>query len=291
MKGVIHLNKWEQLYTNHGNLLYKKSNNDENLKFAWSCYEEYRLEIDELEIVNQENIRKLVQATNIYREKVINIFEKRKNSGQEGFRSTILEEFFCHLFKDLIKSSIKDSPAIYFGKGNSYVSLGFSPKTLGDLFENPKPYIHTKDQDFIIGCAIDVEITLKDNNQCNTKESTVIPVLAIECKTYIERNMLDSCAATATRLKNAMPYCMYILASEYMKMDDAFPELTDIDEVFILCKASNSEREQLRKEDKPPHLLDEDLVVELFEMVKKHFNKRWWNPEDALRSGRVINRP
>ena len=56
--------------------------------------------------------------------------------------------------------------------------------------------------------------------------------------------MLDSCAATASRLKTAMPYCIYIVASEYMKMSDAAPELTDIDEVYILCRAKTQiERE------------------------------------------------
>lgn len=39
-----------------------------------------------------------------------------------------------------------------------------------------------------------------------------------------------------------MPYCVYMVAFEYMKMDEASPELTDIDEVYILCKAKNSER-------------------------------------------------
>lgn len=285
------MNNLEQRYTNHGNLLYQKSRGkDQELLMAWKYYQQYRNKIDSLELIEEQDIRELVRATNEYRRNVINIFENRNNSGQEGFRSTILEEFFCHLFKNLVDKALDSHSSLYIGKGNSYVSLGFSPKSLENLFENPVPYIHTKDQDFIIGCEIDVEINLSGKSG-NKKNSTIIPVLAIECKTYIERNMLDSCAATATRLKNAMPYCMYILASEYMKMDEAFPELTDIDEIFILCKASNSEREKFKKEKQPPHSIDENLIVELFEMVKKHFRKKWWNPEEALKTGRVINRP
>lgn len=285
------MNEYERKNTNHGNLLYKKSKQkDKDILKAWEYYKQYRNEIDSLDLLNAEEIRLLVRATNSYRNNVIGIFESRKNSGQEGLRSTILEEFFCHLFKNLVKSYLGKDTLFYIGKGNSYVSLGFSPKSLNDLFENPVPYIHTKDQDFMIGCEIDIEINLS-GERVNKKNSTIIPVLAIECKTYIERNMLDSCAATATRLKNAMPYCMYILASEYMKMDEAFPELTDIDEVFILCKASNSEREAYKKESKLPHKLDEELIVELFLMVEKHFRKKWWNPEEALKTGRVINRP
>ncbi len=103
--------------------------------------------------------------------------------------------------------------------------------------------------------------------------------------------MLDSCAATASRLKNAMPYCVYMVASEYMKMSDASPELTDIDEVYILCKAKNSEREARKRANLPPLDIDADLVIDLFERVGRHLNAIWWHPEDAVANGKIINRP
>jgi len=103
--------------------------------------------------------------------------------------------------------------------------------------------------------------------------------------------MLDSCAGTAKRLKSAMPYCLYIVAAEYMKMDDAYPELTDIDELFILAKASNADRLRFKSEGKLPHLICDLLMQDIFEMVSNHLNKIWWSPEDALSRGRVIGRP
>ena len=136
-------------------------------------------------------------------------------------------------------------------------------------------------------------ITICNNpNSSDVKSNEiVIPVVAIECKTYIERNMLDSCAGTATRLKKALSYCMYIVASEYMKLEDAQPELTNIDEVFVLCKATNSDRLSRKRRDAAPHIVHSDLVIDLYNMVSRHINAIWWQPEDALDTGKIINRP
>lgn len=88
-----------------------------------------------------------------------------------------------------------------------------------------------------------------------------------------------------------MPYCLNNVVSEYLKMKEANPELTDIDEVYILCKAKNSEREKLRRANLPPHPLDKNLVIDLFNRVNRHLNRLWWVPEEALKRGKIIGRP
>lgn len=47
---------------------------------------------------------------------------------------------------------------------------------------------------------------------------------------------------------------IYIVAAEYLKMTDASPELTDIDEVYVLCRAKNSEREMRKRNGQPEFL-------------------------------------
>jgi len=277
----------------HGRNLYAKwqSTDHEDLENALKHYIEFRKIVDDLNIIDTDAVKAFVNATNEYRKNVLYLLEKRKNSGQENLRSTILEEFFRHLFKDLVKKHIDDSSGLVQGRANSYVSLSFAPYSFKEMFSKPNAYIHTKDQDFVLGCSVIVSAKTRMENSEQDVSEIVIPVLAIECKTYIERNMLDSCAATARRLKSGMPYCLYIVASEYMKMDQAFPELTDIDEVFIFCKTKNQERLTFRRQKKPPHNIDEMLVVDLFEMVTGHLNRIWWAPEKALERGRVICRP
>ena len=278
----------------HGFALKNKAEKtkDKELEKAWSLYQKYRKKINDLTIVNKNSVKAFVKVTNYYRKRVISIFESRSNAGQENLRSTILEEFCQHLFSDLVKQKLSDLPSSFFSgcASNSYVSLTFTPKSFKDIFKKPNPYIHTKDQDFVLGCVIQISVNSKGEKEKSSNE-VVVPIVAIECKTYLERNMLDSCAATARRLKVAMPYCLYIVASEYLKMEVAQPELTSIDEIFVLCKASNGERLKRIKEGKDPHKIDEQLVIKLFNMVKKHLNSIWWSPEDTLKTGVVINRP
>lgn len=253
-----------------------------------NAYEKYRKEIEAVEKLDDEDILKIVEALNDYRKLAIPVFDSVKNSGQTGLASTIMEEFFYLLFNKKLSLMNIEHDSLFIGKGNSYVSLSFTPNSFETVFEKPNAYIHTKDQDFVLGVNVGIEVTADGNSQ---SAMTVIPVVAIECKTYLERNMLDSCAATAGRLKNAMPYCVYIVASEYMKMSDASPELTDIDEVYILCKAKNSDRERRRDNHEEPFPIDGNLILDLYHRVDRHLKAIWWNPDDAVANGKIINRP
>lgn len=251
-------------------------------------YFRYREKIAAVDFLTEDGLREYVSALNTYRAAAVPVFDSLDNNGQVALGYTIMEEFFYLLFQKKVESMNVEHENLFIGKGNSYVSLSFTPASFGELFSNPKAYIHTKDQDFVLGA--NVEIMIKANGEQETT-TTVIPAVAIECKTYLERNMLDSCAATASRLKTAMPYCIYIVASEYMKMSDAAPELTDIDEVYILCRAKNADRERRKRENLPLFDIDADLIIDLYNRVSRHLNAIWWKPEDAVENGKIINRP
>lgn len=251
-------------------------------------YENYRNALDAVSTLDHNRIRQIVSALNEYRRNAIPIFDCLNNAGQLALGYTIMEEFFYMLFLKKTRHMNLQSENLFLGKGNSYVSLSFTPSSFPEIFNSPNAYIHTKDQDFVLGVNVQIQVTADGNSETT---NTVIPVVAIECKTYLERNMLDSCAATASRLKSAMPYCVYIVASEYMKMSDANPELTDIDEVYILCKAKNSDREHRKRTNKPPLDIDASLIIDLYERVDRHLNAIWWSPDDAVKTGKIINRP
>ena len=55
--------------------------------------------------------------------------------------------------------------------------------------------------------------------------------------------------------------------------------------------ASNSEREDAKKKGNPPHEIQLDLIEDLYNKVKGHLNSIWWQPEKALITGKIINRP
>lgn len=253
-----------------------------------SHYEAYRNTVDSITVLDHSDIRDIVSALNDYRRHAIPVFDRLDNAGQTALGYTIMEEFFYLLFSKKTALMGLHHDSLFLGKGNSYVSLSFTPGSFSEIFNRPSAYIHTKDQDFVLGTNVQIQVKADGVPEI---ADTVIPVVAIECKTYLERNMLDSCAATASRLKNAMPYCVYIVAAEYMKMSDATPELTDIDEVYILCRAKNSDRERRKRNGEPPFDIDASLIIDLFERVERHLNAIWWNPDDAVEMGKIINRP
>lgn len=253
-----------------------------------SAYKLYRNDFEAIQDFTEEGIEHMVQILNDYRSVSIPVFDKLDNSGQKALGYTIMEEFFYLFFQKYVYTLHLKNENLFLGKGNSYVSLSFTPKSFLNSLTDVSPYIHSKDQDFVLGIKVDINI--KSGDYEGTKP-TVLPVIAIECKTYLEKNMLDSCANTASRLKKAMPYCVYMVAAEYMKMDEASPELTDIDEVYILCKAKNSERLKRAQQGLTPLGISADLILDLFNRVKRHLNAIWWSPEEAITNGKVISRP
>ena len=280
--------------TPHGTLLKLKANDNKILSSAWVQYEKFVQKASALKIVDQASVEALVDAFNDYRDAVIYPFENGKNVPQETLRSGMLEEFFGWLFRDIFEVLKIDEPKNYYaGKSTgSYLSLSFAPKNFPSLFTNPNPKIAKKNQDFAIGSRMQLEIRPADIECDPVKESFTLPVVAIECKTYLAKNHLDMCSSTAQSLNRANPYCMYIIAAEFLKMDSGVtPEVTDISEIFLLCKAKNSERNSRKRDGISPHPVHKDVVWELYRMVIGHLSATWWDPENALERGKVISRP
>ncbi|RSM29567.1 hypothetical protein C5B78_08035 [Aeromonas salmonicida] len=230
---------------------------------------------------DESSIIELVKYLNEYKDIVEPFFDSRKNSAQELLQSSIIEEFFEYLFCN-IEVEIGVDP--YRQQAKSFVDIVFNPMTIRSLTELPDYTIRTKDHDFVIGG----EIFLKFSSMKITEErieKIIIPAVAIECKRYLERNMLDECSGTAEKVKRANPYCKYIVVSEFLKLDDSRPELSSIDEIFILRKQKNSERKTGKINP-----IYADLIFELYTDVVNHLKKMWWSPDTALVYGKVFNK-
>jgi hypothetical protein len=245
-------------------------------------YEEWKSESLKITSRSHNDIDKLVKLLNDYKNYVEPVFDGRKNSAQEVLQPSILEEFFEYLFctiKSEIGIDLLRSPA------RGYVDLIFNPSDTKKLVEAPQYTIRRKDHDFVIGATAQITIQGQSSKQSST-ESIVIPALAIECKRYLERNMLDECAGTAAKVKSATPYCKYFVVAEYLKMDNASPEISLIDEIYVLRRQRNSERLSPDFKPKPIH---SDLIIDLYERCMEHIRRVWWHPESALEIGKVFN--
>jgi len=282
------------LRTPHGALLRRKAKDNSLLAVVLSAYEEFSTAAQKLLVTNEVAVNQLVALFNTYRATAVYQFESGKNVPQENLRSTMLEELLCWLFKDVFALLEIEQPSNYWaGKAmSSYLTLTFAPKNFVAFFSDPNPKISTKDQDFAIGGTVTITVEQQGSEKPSLSQTVVLPVVAIECKTYLAKNHLDMCSATARNLRRANPYCMYIIATEFLKMDSGVtPEVTDISEIFILCKADNSTRKRRQSSGVGPHQIFPDVVWELFKLVVGHLRATWWDPEAALGRGKVISRP
>jgi len=266
----------------HGTRLIKKAQHDQTLGRVVRAYNEWRRASLAVEGRGRKDIDELVELLNSYKNAVEPILDERDNTAQEVLVSSILEEFFEYVFCGI---------DAMFGKqvlrrpDKSFIQLSFNPKDLESLVTHPEYTIRRKDQDFVIGTTVRLSLRV-GGGKPYADEQIVVPAVALECKRYLERNMLDECSGTAEKVKSATPYCMFIVVAEYLKMDDCRPELSRIDEIYILRKQRNSDR---LATDFTPKPIDSGLVWDLFERVLKHLSRIWWDAESALKTGKLFN--
>lgn len=164
-----------------------------------------------------------------------------KITSQSKFRPTVLEEFCGFLFKDLPEVS-----TLGLGFFNKAVFAGIV------LDRNGNAKIKTKDIDFCIGKQFDVTIGTHIYE-------IIIPIIAIECKTYIDKTMFSESQFTAQKMKQGSPNVRVYVVSEQNQIDrEEIPTKgqTPIDQIFIIRGSFNE-------------AIKPDAVFAFFEEVRK----------------------
>jgi hypothetical protein len=274
-------NREPQLYI-HGSKLRRKAEGNDDLRAAFESYTVWRTRSLEITGRERDDVYALVDLLNQYKDTVELIFDARPNSAQEVLQPSILEEFFEYLFcrvDEVIGEGVLRRPA------SGYLDLIFNPRDIHTLVSNPEYTIRRKDHDFVIGSTINLTIRAEGTHRVS-EDQIVIPAVALECKRYLERNMLDECSGTAEKIKRATPYCIYIVVAEYLKMDDCSPELSRIDEIYVLRKQRNLERGHVGF---IPNPIDRELVWDIYQKIVRHLRRIWWNPDSALTTGKLFN--
>lgn len=248
-------------------------------------YEKWRELNKKIIGISREDIYRRVELLNNYKN-FIDQDKFRKERGRKyGFtfqsklHSTVIEEFLYYLFKDI---PILKNKAIALGPTKAYVDMSFSPRSLEHWKVNPGVDIKVKDQDFAIGKEIFCIFSSTKERKNKVEKTLLVPIIAIECKTYLDKTMLDGASYAAERLKRGNPYALYVVLTETNALDiNVNPKHTQIDEIFILRKQKANERIS-----KP---IDKQIIWELFNFIKNHLEKEWWNPEKATKRGRLIH--
>lgn len=71
-----------------------------------------------------------------------------------------------------------------------------------------------------------------------------IPAIAIECKTYLDKAMLEGSSMAAEQLKHKNPNASYIVVAEWLKLTESINLAKyKVDQIYVLRKQKNTDRE------------------------------------------------
>ena len=194
-------------------------------------------------------------------------FDSRSN-----LHSSVLEEFMYYLFKDLVGSI---SSAAMIGKSHTFKDLFFTADSFSDMLDTPKILVERKDHDFAIG--VHIEASFKSSGQSDA-ERTIwdLPAVAIECKTYLDKTMLQDASTAAAIIKHRNPNALYIVVAEWLKLTESVNlKKFKIDQIYVLRKQKNTDREFRYREGYVKNPIQLDATMHLFESVRTFLTTPW----------------
>ncbi len=172
----------------------EKVKKDYEMQFLLECINQYKIYDENFDTKNFEKMAKTWNKYLIYiRKNNKNKDNKNIFSSQSKFESTVLEESIFRMFFNLTDDIIK------IGGTKAYSNIYFAPNDFNNFKNETIFKFNTKDQDFAIYKEVEINID-------NKKEKASIPIVAIECKTYLDKTMLEGSIATAEKIKNGNPY-------------------------------------------------------------------------------------
>lgn len=232
----------------------------------------------------KERVRLLNEYKDFIEQKVFaETFDSRSN-----LQSSVLEEFCFYLFKDLV-ASISTNALI--GKSHSFKDIFYSSESFYDMISHPCFHIETKDHDFVIGANVEAKFKCAGSEK-EQLETLQIPAVAIECKTYLDKTMLEGASTAASQLLVVNPDAIYIVLSEWLKLtDNVNLQKFKVDQIYVLRKQKNTDRKYRLLPGYHKNPIYPDVVEHLFNTVRRHLTSGWNNSNSkGLERGYLISR-
>lgn len=217
-------------------------------------------------------IESRTKLLNTYKNFVDQQHYAEKFDSRSNLHSTVLEEFMYYLFKDLV-ASISENALI--GKSHSFKDIFFRASNFNEMIAVPNALIEIKDHDFSIGCSVTANMKCKGQEQSEI-HNWDIPAVAIECKTYLDKTMLQDVSTAAEQLKQKNQNAMYIVVAEWLKLTESVNlQKYKVDQIYILRKQKNTDREFRYSEDYNKNPIYSDVIIHLFEKIRSFLTKDW----------------
>ncbi|MGX2983086.1 Bpu10I family restriction endonuclease [Helicobacter sp. 23-1045] len=264
MSDLEFLQQFDKGYIHAKNML-TKFNKGEHLDFLRQCIEKYKIFDREFGV---DNLELQVNAWNQYLNFVRN--NNHLFTSQSKFESTILEEVLFRLFKHLKEQEIK------IGGAKAYSNLYFSPANFDEFKIKDNIKINHKDQDFAI--YKNVIFALQNDEQIEMS----VPVVAFECKTYLDKTMLESSVATAEKIKAGNPSCRFCIVTERYEVDKSVDiRSSRIDQIYVLKKDATKANHKTKE-------IDFNVVKTLYDDTIEYLQKDWTNIEKNIRENGIV---
>lgn len=196
------------------------------------------------------------------------VFDSRSN-----LHSSVLEEFLVYLFGDLV---VEFSTNALIGKSKAFRDIFFLPGSYKEMVSAPHARLETKDHDFVIGTNVVAEMVSGGYQTEKEIHQLKLPAVAIECKTYVDKTMLEAMSTAAEDLKARSPNALYIGVAEWLKLtQDYNPRKLKLDQVYILRKQKNTDQEYRYDDSYEKNPIYADVVTRLYSQVRKHITEDW----------------
>jgi hypothetical protein len=258
-------------------------------------------------------IEKRVELLSVYKDFLDQQHYAEAFDSRSNLHSSVLEEFLYYLFKELVNDFGKHA---LIGKSHTFKDIFFVPPRYSEMLKRPYGRIERKDHDFVIGATIEAsleastppekdsspgeeQLILKEEPETYT-EVTVsgntethifdIPAVAIECKTYLDKTMLEGSSRAAEDLKARNPNSLYIVVMEWIKLtSDVNLRKYKVDQIYVLRQQKNTDREYRYADDYVKNPINPQVVWHLFNTVRRHLTADWTSGiEGGIQRGWLI---
>jgi len=204
---------------------------------------------------------KAAKLINEYYRSVERFSDKYNITSQSKFASTFLEEISSYLFKDI--PEIKSGEFGIFNK-NIYAGL--------KLDSDRNVSVITKDVDFCIGKKVEVDI--KDTSGHTNSVQIIVPIVAVEVKTYLDATMFGEVKSSSGAIRSASPNSRTYVLMGYKDLKD---------EHIIAARQDSALTEMFALREGKGKPIDADALYSYWEEVR--------NAIRSVSSGNTIKTP
>jgi len=225
---------------------------------------------------NVNNLKQITKGLNKYYTEIADHANHFKP--QSKFRSSILEELMVLIFRSYLKYKYDK---IDYGKISCYSNLYFLSDNTISFINQPKYAVNLKEQDFAIFTSINIKIGAKERK-------INVPLVAIENKTFIDKTMFESSVATAYKIKQGNPYCLYIIVVEEYAIDEEVdPVFSDIDQIYILRKSKRTKKKT--QTNTIQNEIDHKVLHAFYKRVIQHLDGDINSVKERIKKGVIIS--